>query len=93
MVLHTNRSTQAQLAALPQRVKPPGKEEVVAAAAEATKGLDVRLTELRKAAKAAYDRVYYGDVLPPIGSFQISYARCEGAAVGQVLSAGCEVGS
>jgi hypothetical protein len=22
-----------------------------------------------------YDRVYYGDVLPPVGPFQISYAR------------------
>ena len=30
---------------------------------------------MRKAAKRVYDRVYYGDVLPPIGSFQISYAR------------------
>lgn len=23
----------------------------------------------------AYDKVYYGDVLPPIGSYQLSYAR------------------
>jgi hypothetical protein len=52
----------------------PG-EDVAAAAVSAAQGLDVKLGELRKAAKRAYDRVYYGDVLPPIGSFQISYAR------------------
>lgn len=37
--------------------------------------LDEKLGAMRKAAKRVYDRVYYGDVLPPIGSFQISYAR------------------
>ena len=74
---------QAQVADIPVRVKPkavgaaegtPG-EDVAAAAVSAAQGLDVKLGELRKAAKRAYDRVYYGDVLPPIGSFQISYAR------------------
>ena len=71
------------MADIPVRVKPkavgaaegtPG-EDVAAAAVSAAQGLDVKLGELRKAAKRAYDRVYYGDVLPPIGSYQISYAR------------------
>ncbi len=66
---------QAQLAAAPQRFRPPGTEEAAAKAGEAVQGLDVKLAEIKKTAKAAYDRIYYGDVLPPIGSYQISYAR------------------
>lgn len=23
-----------------------------------------------------YDRIYYGDVVPPVGAYRISYARC-----------------
>lgn len=80
---------QAQLAAIPQRVKPqaPGGEDVAQAAVTAAQGLDVKLAELRRAAKRAYDRVYYGDVLPPIGSFQISYARSAPRAAGSAAHA------
>lgn len=37
--------------------------------------LSLNLPELKKQFKTLYDRVYYGDVLPPVGSQQISYAR------------------
>ena len=89
----TAPSLQAQVADIPVRVKPkalgaaeggaPG-EDVAAAAVSAAQGLDVKLGELRRAAKRAYDRVYYGDVLPPIGSFQISYARSAGIGSGRL---------
>lgn len=36
-----------------------------------------------------YDRVYYGDVLPPIGSYQLSYARWEGSLVSWKGRASC----
>lgn len=68
---------QAQVAVIPQRYRPDAQkaEEAVQAAAGAAAGLDQKFGELKKAAKNAYDRIYYGDVLPPVGSFQISYAR------------------
>ena len=70
-------SSQAQLAAIPKRIRPEGldAEAAAQAAVSAAQGLDAKFGELRKAAKAAYDRIYYGDVLPPVGSYQISYAR------------------
>lgn len=91
---------QAQLAAAPQRFRPPGAEDAAAKAGEAVGGLDAKLAEIKKTAKAAYDRIYYGDVLPPIGSYQISYARwvlhaaagqggMPGAAAGVVSSRRC----
>lgn len=55
--------------------KVAGSEETAQAAVQAAQTLDEKLGAMRKAAKRVYDRVYYGDVLPPIGSFQISYAR------------------
>lgn len=71
---------QAQLGAIPTRIKAPlgpeGAEKAAAAAVEAAKGLDEKLGQLRKEARRVYDRIYYGDVLPPVGSFQLSYARC-----------------
>lgn len=71
-------TAQAQVAIIPQRYRPDAQkaEEAVQAAAGAAAGLDQKFGELKKAAKNAYDRIYYGDVLPPVGSFQISYARC-----------------
>lgn len=38
-------------------------------------GLDGVVASLKKTGKRIYDRVYYGDVFPPTGSFQLSYAR------------------
>lgn len=35
----------------------------------------LNLPDLRKKFKSLYDKVYYGDVLPPVGSQQLSYAR------------------
>lgn len=32
-------------------------------------------SKLKKTGRRLYDRVYYGDVFPPTGSFQLSYAR------------------
>lgn len=74
------RNAQAQLAAIPKRLGPKGLagEDAAAVAAAAQQGFDAKLAELRQAGKRLYDRVYYGDVLPPIGSYQISYARCAG---------------
>ncbi|KAG7666975.1 hypothetical protein KSW81_000723 [Nannochloris sp. 'desiccata'] len=37
--------------------------------------LDAYIASLKKQGKKIYDRVYYGDVFPPTGSFQLSYAR------------------
>ena len=37
--------------------------------------LDVIFANLKKQGKRLHDRVYYGDVFPPTGSFQLSYAR------------------
>lgn len=45
-------------------------------AADAQEGsLDAYIASLKKQGKKIYDRVYYGDVFPPTGSFQLSYAR------------------
>ena len=37
--------------------------------------LDALVDSFKKQGKRLYDRVYYGDVFPPTGSFQLSYAR------------------
>jgi len=37
--------------------------------------IEAFVTTVRKSGKDFYDRVYYGDVFPPTGSFQLSYAR------------------
>ena len=38
-------------------------------------GLEAFVATLKQTGKRLYDRVYYGDVFPPVGSFQLSYAR------------------
>ncbi|KAI7840859.1 hypothetical protein COHA_005451 [Chlorella ohadii] len=65
----------AQIAVKAMLPKVAGSEETAQVAVQAAQTLDEKLGEMRKTAKRLYDRVYYGDVLPPIGSFQISYAR------------------
>ncbi len=44
-------------------------------AAVSLEGFAKRLADVRKQVKAVRDRVYYGDLLPPVGSQQLSYAR------------------
>eukprot|EP00887_Chlorella_sp_A99_P003900 scaffold11.g3900.t1 len=63
----------AQLGALPKRMRDPNAKQQQEA--EQPSDLAAQLGEVKKAAKTLYDRVYYGDVLPPIGSYQLSYAR------------------
>lgn len=36
---------------------------------------DVSFGKLKKQFNSVKDRVYYGDILPPVGSQQLSYAR------------------
>ena len=44
-------------------------------AAVSLEGFAGKLADLRKQVKAVRDRIYYGDLLPPVGSQQLSYAR------------------
>jgi cell division protease FtsH len=62
---------QAQLAAAAPSSTAPAAPD----SGDAQAGLDAFLSDLKKSGKQLYDRVYYGDVFPPTGSFQLSYAR------------------
>ena len=66
------RTPQAQLAAAPGATQSPATPGAPATDAA---GLDAFVASLKSSGKRLYDRVYYGDVFPPTGSFQLSYAR------------------
>ena len=51
------------------------KEGEAVSVEEETSSSPINLEELKKQFKEFRDRVYYGDVLPPVGSQQISFAR------------------
>lgn len=40
--------------------------------------LERYLAAAKEKLQAVYDRIYYGDVIPPVGAYRISYARCSG---------------
>lgn len=44
-------------------------------AADAARGGADLLKEARQVYQRLYDRIYYGDVLPPVGAYQMSYAK------------------
>lgn len=65
-----NLLLQAQLAAAAAVTSAPAPLQ-----APPPESLDAIFEKLKATSKRVYDRVYYGDVFPPTGSFQLSYAR------------------
>lgn len=56
-----------------QSPKPRRKSTTTQVKQEST--IEAFVANVKKSGKQFYDRVYYGDVFPPTGSFQLSYAR------------------
>lgn len=68
----------ASLAELPQKEQAKGKIQQFGGGGEDKGGQGGGLTilsDIKKAYRSAYDRIYYGDVLPPVGDYQMSYAK------------------
>lgn len=68
----SNEKSVAEVAQIAQST-PRRKASTTEVKQEST--IEAFVTTVRKSGKDFYDRVYYGDVFPPTGSFQLSYAR------------------
>jgi len=65
----------APFAASSLRMNEPEKSETKPEDQTALKGIKDNIEKATSEARKLYDRVYYGDVLPPVGSVRMSYAR------------------